>query len=159
MKFHNGNPFSADDVVASLKRASDPNFPYLTATSQIQDVKKVDDLTADVILKGEYLHVLNDLAGVGIMNKAWISRRTSPAGHPTERRGELRHCERQRHRPVYASRAGDLMPRQSIPHGGTKPLTTSTRSFSVLPLDATRTAAFLSGELDLITRTYKTSTT
>jgi peptide/nickel transport system substrate-binding protein len=34
VKFHNGNPFSADDVVASLKRASDPNSPYLTATSQ-----------------------------------------------------------------------------------------------------------------------------
>src|SRR5262245_10366291 len=41
VKFHNGNPFSADDVVASLKRASHPNSPYLTATSQIEDAKKV----------------------------------------------------------------------------------------------------------------------
>ena len=74
VKFDNGNDFTADDVVASLTRASHPNSPYVTATSQIQEARKVDDYTVDVVLKGKYALILNDLAGVFIMDKEWMEQ-------------------------------------------------------------------------------------
>jgi peptide/nickel transport system substrate-binding protein len=155
VKFHNGNPFSADDVVASLKRASDPNSPYLTATSQIQDVKKVDDLTVDVILKGKYPLILNDLAGVGIMNKAWMEQNnTLQPVNPAK--GEESYAT------VNANGTGPFMLKSRRPDAETVLIANpawwdkATHNidevvFRPIALDATRTAALLSGELDLIT--------
>ena len=72
VKFHNGNSFTADDVVASLNRARADNSPFIVATSAIKDVKKVDDYTVDIHLDGPYPVILNDLAGVVILDKEWM---------------------------------------------------------------------------------------
>ena len=51
VKFHNGDPFTADDVVFSADRVREPGFgpadPHRRATSK---VVKVDDYTVDFIL-------------------------------------------------------------------------------------------------------------
>lgn len=72
VKFHNGNPFTADDVVASLNRARADGSPFIVATSAIKDVVKIDDHTVDIHLDGPYPVLLNDLAGVVIMDKEWM---------------------------------------------------------------------------------------
>ncbi len=72
VKFHNGNPFTADDVVASLNRARADNSPFIVATSAIKDVEKIDDHTVDIHLDGPYPVILNDLAGVVILDKEWM---------------------------------------------------------------------------------------
>ena len=50
--FHNGNPFTADDVVASLERASHEDSPVKSNIPSLASVEKVDDLTVDLVLRG-----------------------------------------------------------------------------------------------------------
>ncbi|MCL5047070.1 MAG: ABC transporter substrate-binding protein [Actinobacteria bacterium] len=54
VKWHNGDPFTVDDVVFSVKRQIDPNLKsnIYSFFASINDVKKVDDKTVDVITKG-----------------------------------------------------------------------------------------------------------
>ena len=71
VKFHDGSPFTADDVVFTFQRAlSDTsNFkPYLAG---VKEAKKIDDLTIDVITDGPAPVLLGQLTEVRIMSKPW----------------------------------------------------------------------------------------
>jgi len=50
--FHNGNPFNADDVVYSFKRQSQEASEMSFALSSVAEVRKVDDLTVEIVTKG-----------------------------------------------------------------------------------------------------------
>ncbi len=155
VKFHDGDPFTADDVVASLKRASDPNSPYRPATQMIKEVIAVDDHTVEIVLQGPYPILLNDLAGVYIMDRQWM-----------EKHDALRAVNPAKGEESYATRNTN----------GTGPFRLVTRRPDVetvmevnpdwwdkrghnidrivyrpLGADATRVAALLSGEVDLVT--------
>jgi len=74
VKFHDGTPFTADDVVFSIQRAlSDTsNFkPYLAG---VKDAKKVDDLTVDIITEGPAPVLIPQLTEVRIMSRAWCTK-------------------------------------------------------------------------------------
>jgi peptide/nickel transport system substrate-binding protein len=74
VKFHDGSPFTADDVVFSISRAlSDTsNFkPYLAG---VKEAKKVDDLTVDIITSGPAPVLIPQLTEVRIMSKAWSTK-------------------------------------------------------------------------------------
>jgi peptide/nickel transport system substrate-binding protein len=53
VKFTNGEPFTADSVVASIKRVMDPDYAsgQLGFYTGIESAKKIDDQTVDVITK------------------------------------------------------------------------------------------------------------
>ena len=67
--FHNGNPFTADDVIFSYHRAGDAGSPFAGLLEPIAEVVKVDDYTVDFRLKRKYALILNDFAGWYIMDK------------------------------------------------------------------------------------------
>jgi peptide/nickel transport system substrate-binding protein len=74
VKFHDGTPLTADDVVFSLQRA-------LTKTSQrsfqlrgITGVRKVDATTADVLLAAPDAVLPEKLWQIAIMSKAWCEK-------------------------------------------------------------------------------------
>ena len=69
---HQSLGYTFYDVVASLKRASLPDSPYLSATLMIKEVVLVDEMTVDLFLTGPYPVLLNDIAGVSILNEKWI---------------------------------------------------------------------------------------
>jgi peptide/nickel transport system substrate-binding protein len=74
VKFHDGSPFTADDVVFSIGRAlSDTsNFkPYLAG---VKEAKKVDDLTVDIVTGGPAPVLIPQLTEVRIMSKAWSAK-------------------------------------------------------------------------------------
>ena len=71
--FHEGQKFTADDVVASIERQIDPESRSREFLSAVVGAKKVDDFTVDIILNGPYPLLLNDLAGTFIMSKAWLT--------------------------------------------------------------------------------------
>jgi peptide/nickel transport system substrate-binding protein len=71
--FHNGNPFTADDVVASLNRLLDENARARGNVSTVTAVEKVDEMTVDFVLDGPYPLLLNDLSGVFIMDEEWMA--------------------------------------------------------------------------------------
>ena len=52
VKFHDGAPFTADDVVFSLTRAGTAPSNMMSSVQSVKEVKKVDDHTVDLILKG-----------------------------------------------------------------------------------------------------------
>jgi peptide/nickel transport system substrate-binding protein len=74
VSFHNGAPFTADDVVFSLLRAMDKTSDYKAYTQGIKDARKVDNLTVDVISDGANPTLLDQLTQLRVMNRAWATK-------------------------------------------------------------------------------------
>jgi peptide/nickel transport system substrate-binding protein len=72
VKFHNGAPFSADDVVASMTRVSDEASPLKGNLPAFKAVRKVDDYTVDIEMTHPYPLMLNDLTNIFIFNRQWL---------------------------------------------------------------------------------------
>jgi peptide/nickel transport system substrate-binding protein len=71
VKFHDGTPFTADDVMFSWKRAVAPGSDVSALISMVKEVKKVDDYTIDLITDGPIPILPNYLVNIAIMSKAW----------------------------------------------------------------------------------------
>ncbi|MWB77563.1 ABC transporter substrate-binding protein [Pseudooceanicola sp. 216_PA32_1] len=71
--FHNGNPFTADDVQASLTRVSDKTSPLKGNLPAYVSSTVVDDHTIDIKLNGTYPLLLNDLTNIHIFDKEWMT--------------------------------------------------------------------------------------
>ncbi len=154
VKFHSGNPFTADDVVASVTRLIDPATRARGNLATVVRAVKIDDFTVDIVTRGPYPLLLNDLAGVYIMDRAWM-----------EANGALKAGNASTGVITAASTAaigtGAFKLESFKPDAGTnlvvnpdwwdKPEHNLTRiEFKPIKSDATRVAALLSGELDLI---------
>ncbi|QOL80767.1 ABC transporter substrate-binding protein [Pseudooceanicola spongiae] len=70
--FHDGAPFTADDVVASLTRVSDDASPLKGNLPAYVSSAVVDDHTVDITLNGTYPLLLNDLTNIHIFDKEWM---------------------------------------------------------------------------------------
>ena len=154
VKFHNGNPFTADDVVASITRLLDPGARARGNIATVVRAEKVDDFTVDIVTNGPYPLLLNDLAGIYILDKEWM-----------EANGALKPGNIATGVTTAASTnaigTGPFKVESYKPDAGTtfvvnpdwwdKPQHNLTRiEFKPVKSDATRVAALLSGELDLI---------
>jgi peptide/nickel transport system substrate-binding protein len=73
VKFHDGTPLTADDVVFSLERAQRKNSQRAFQLRGIAEVRKVDDLTVDLILAAPDAVLPEKLIYIGIMSKAWAT--------------------------------------------------------------------------------------
>ncbi|MEY8098307.1 ABC transporter substrate-binding protein [Falsihalocynthiibacter sp. S25ZX9] len=71
--FHNGNPFTAADVVASLTRVSDETSPLKGNLPAYVSSKVVDDFTVDITLNGTYPLLLNDLTNIHMFDEEWMA--------------------------------------------------------------------------------------
>ena len=74
VKFHDGTPFTADDVVFSIKRNNHEQSGMRTYSASVVDVKKVDDHTVDIITKVPDPILDQNLPAVFIMSKAWSEK-------------------------------------------------------------------------------------
>ncbi len=70
VKFSDGTPFTADDVVFSISRAMAKTSNYQVFTQGIDRVVKVNENTVDFIMKGPNPVLLNQLTELRIMSKA-----------------------------------------------------------------------------------------
>lgn len=77
VKFHDGAPFTADDVVFSYGRIIQPQGTNQIYVSGVKEIKKVDDHTVDMILSGPNPVLLRLLVDFRIMNKAWSVKNKS----------------------------------------------------------------------------------
>jgi peptide/nickel transport system substrate-binding protein len=147
VKFHDGSPFSAEDVVATYKRVPNvPNSPSSMATfvKPIVEATIVDPYT--IVFKTAAPHVLmpSDLAAVDIIPKAIAEKATTEdfnSGRAAIGTGPYKF--------------GEFIPNQRIVlkanyayWGGEEPWDKVT--FKMLPNSAARVAALLSGDVQLI---------
>ena len=74
VSFHDGTPFTADDVVFSFKRATGPGSRLSGALASVKEVRKVDDHTVDLVTNGADPVLPDEIAVWDIMSKAWSER-------------------------------------------------------------------------------------
>ncbi len=74
VKFHDGSPFTADDVVFSFGRITQPQGTKQTYVSGIKEVKKIDDFTVDLLLEAPTPMLLQNIISFPIMSKAWSEK-------------------------------------------------------------------------------------
>jgi peptide/nickel transport system substrate-binding protein len=152
VKFHGGEQFGADDVVYSITRAkaSDLGFSVIS----VKEAKKVDDLTVDLILDKPNPTLPFEITSTYILSKAWAGahgadkaasvkeKNENFASTNTNGTGPFRLQSRQ------AGVKAVLVPHQAWWGPNEHNLTEVV--FTPVQSDATRVAALLSGELDMI---------
>jgi len=155
VKFHNGNAFDADDVVASITRLLDPAARARGNLATVLRAEKVDALTVDFVLKGPYPLLLNDLSGIYIMDKEWLEANNAlKPGNITTGATTFASTNANGTGPFrFESYVADSRLTMTVnPDWWDRKLEHNLTRIEFRPIksDATRVAALLSGELDLI---------
>ena len=71
VKFHDGTPFTADDVVFSIRRAQLPSSNFKTFATAIGKARRVDDDTVEIDTPGPSPILLEYVNAIMIMSKRW----------------------------------------------------------------------------------------
>jgi peptide/nickel transport system substrate-binding protein len=74
VKFHDGTPFTADDVVFNVTRALQPTSAHKTTLPNVTGAKKVDDLTVDVLTSQPTPVLPVAMSNLRLMSKAWSEK-------------------------------------------------------------------------------------
>ncbi len=74
VKFHDGAPMTADDVVFSYQRIKDPKGFMQVFVAGVNEVKKIDDHTIELVLAAPNPTLLRGLVDFRIMSKAWAEK-------------------------------------------------------------------------------------
>ncbi len=74
VKFHDGTPFTADDVVFSFGRIKQPQGTMQIYVTGVNEVKKVDEHTVDLVLAAPNPILLRNIIDFRIMSKAWAEK-------------------------------------------------------------------------------------
>ncbi len=101
VKFHDGTPFTADDVVFSFARAAGDGSDMKGYTSSIKQVRKVDDHTVEIETTAPFPILPDVISLVYVMSKKWCE--DNKAEKPVDKQQghrEHRVLPRQRHRAV-----------------------------------------------------------
>lgn len=154
VKFHDGAPFGADDVVFSFRRAQHLISNFRVYAIAAGDPRKVDDLTVEFTLKEPNPVFLAHLANIFIMNKAWTERNGAALPQDFKNR-EMKYTALHANGTgpfVLVSRQPDSRTafRRNPAWWGTFEGNVQDVVYSPIANDATRLSALLSGELDLV---------
>ena len=71
VKFHDGTPFTADDVVFTFKRAAGDGSDMKGYTNPIKEVRKVTDFAVDIENSAPYPILPNTLTTRARLSKTW----------------------------------------------------------------------------------------
>jgi peptide/nickel transport system substrate-binding protein len=154
VKFHEGQPFTADDVIFSLARAGAESSDTKTYVAEIAEVKKVDDLTVDIVTKQPFPILPDVLTLAYIMSKDWSEKNKATTPEDV-RKGKENYAT------LHANGTGPFMLKSRAPGVKTvlaanpnwwgKPEHNVTEAvFTPISNDATRVAALVSGEIDMM---------
>jgi peptide/nickel transport system substrate-binding protein len=154
VKFSDGSPFTADDVVFSITRAMAKTSNYAVYAEGIDKAVKVDANTVDILLKAPTPTLINQLTELRIMSKAWAEKNnsTSPKDIKTQE-------ETFAHRNAMGT--GPYMVKEWQPdqrlvltanpnYWGKNPTNVTEIVYTPIKSQATRLAALLSGETDFV---------
>lgn len=158
VRFHDGSPFTADDVVFSYERAQHPNSQLRQYANAVGKARKVDDYTVEFMQDKPNPITLEHATTIYIMSKAWAVK------HKVERPLDFKAKEE-----TYASRNANgtgawilvsrepgvktVLKRNPDWWGikeGRAPGNVTEVVYTQVSADATRTAALLGGQIDFV---------
>ena len=84
VKFHDGTPFTADDVIFTFKRAAGDGSDMKGYTNPIKDVRKVGENAVEIETTAPYPILPDTLTTLAMMSKKWCEE--NKAEHPVDRR-------------------------------------------------------------------------
>jgi peptide/nickel transport system substrate-binding protein len=154
VRFQNGEAFTADDVVFSLQRAASEGSDLAYTINSVKEFKKIDDLTVDLILKRPNAILPYEINFTFIMSKSWTTENN--AIKPASVRANI-----ENYASTHTNGTGPfkLKSRQagvktvlepSSYWWGKREDNLTEVIFTPIQSDATRVAALLSGEVDMI---------
>ena len=154
VKFHDGSPFTADDVVFSMGRAlaeSSRFRPYLTG---VKETRKVDDLTVEIVTEGPSPILVPQLTQVRIMSKAWSTKHNvlKPQDFAAKEETYASRNANGTGPYILRSREADVKTVMVLNSNWWGKVEGNVNEIVYLPIksDSTRVAALLSGEVDFI---------
>ncbi len=74
VKWQDGTPFTADDVIFSYQRIKGKNSALRSQVATIKDARKIDDMTVDFVTNGTDPILPSELTEMDIMSKAWCEK-------------------------------------------------------------------------------------
>jgi peptide/nickel transport system substrate-binding protein len=154
VKFHNGDPFTADDVVFTWKRFNTPGALARGTLSGIKDVRATGPLTVEIETVGPFPILLNALQGFYVMDHAWAEANGATASSDLTGQQENFAARHENGTGPFrvAARAPDSQTvLEAFPAWWDKPAHNLDRvTFVPLKSPATRTASLLSGGIDAV---------
>jgi peptide/nickel transport system substrate-binding protein len=155
VKFHDGSPFTADDVVFSYGRIQQPQGTMQIYVAGVKEIRKVDDHTVDFMLVGPDPVLLRKIIDFRIMSKAWAEKNRSQNVQDAKAKEEtyasrnangtgayiLKGWEPDK-RIVFAANPGWWDKRDG---------NVTDVIYTPIKSDATRVSALLAGDVDLVT--------
>ncbi|HZN86470.1 MAG TPA: ABC transporter substrate-binding protein, partial [Burkholderiales bacterium] len=155
VKFHDGSPFTADDVVFSYTRVLQPQGTMQIYVSGVKEVKKVDDFTVDFLLSGPNPVLLRNIADFRIMSKSWSEKHKSQNVQDYKAREETYSSRNANGTGPYILKLWEPDKRTVFAANpnwwGKLEGNVTEIIYTPIKADATRIAALLSGDVDLVT--------
>ena len=155
VKFHDGSPFTADDVVFSFGRIKQPQGTNQVYVTGINEVKKIDDYTVDFILAGPTPILLRNIVDFRIVSKAWAEKNRSQNVQDYAKKEEIYASRNTNGTGPYLIKSWE--PDKQIVFTANKgwwgKLDGNVTDVIYTPIksDQTRVSALLSGDVDLVT--------
>ena len=156
VKFHNGNPFDADDVVFSLERARLPTSDYKGYLTSVEKITKVDAHTVHIKTKGPNPILDQNFTNLFMMDKEWTEANNATKPQDFKNKEENFAVRNANGTGAFAlvTREPDVktvMKRNDAYWGrGEFPVEITELTATPIKADATRIAALLSGEVDFV---------
>jgi peptide/nickel transport system substrate-binding protein len=152
--FHDGTPFTADDVVFSFQRTASDGSDLRSYTNDLKEVRKIDAHTVEIETKAPFPILPEVISLVYIMSKKWCEE--NQATKPVDRRKGVENAA-----SFKANGTGPFRLRERQPSVKTTFAVNSNYwgkiegnvtevIYTPISNDATRVAALLSGEIDVM---------
>jgi peptide/nickel transport system substrate-binding protein len=154
VQFHDGTPFTADDVIFSYQRAKGDGSDMKTYVGQIKEIRKLNDHSIDIVTTEPFPILPEVFYRWFMMSKKWCE--TNQATHPVDRRKGIENAASFRANGTGPYRVRERQPNvrttfvRNGNYWGKVQGNVDEVVFNVIGNDATRVAALLSGEVDVM---------
>ncbi|SFN92245.1 peptide/nickel transport system substrate-binding protein [Bradyrhizobium sp. Rc3b] len=154
--FHDGTPFTAKDVVFSIRRAMAPTSNVRTYVNAIESVVAKDADTVQIKTKGPSLLMAENLTAVLIMNEAWAEKNDSAAPQDYMAKKENYAARHENGTGAYrlvsreSDRRTELVAYDKYWGIGQFPLSIDRIIYTPIQSDATRVSALISGQVNFL---------
>src|SRR5215207_7450223 len=154
VQFHDGKPFTADDVLFSFARTQADGSDMKSYTNDLKEVRKINDYTVEIETKSPFPILPDVISLVYIMSNKWCEE--NQASRPVDRRKGIENAASFRANGTGPFRLRERQPNvrttfvRNGNYWGKNESNVQEVIFTPIANDATRVAALLSGEIDVM---------